>query len=151
MQKKLITVICIYLILQFITSNELSNYKSTNEIECPDSVSVLLKNYCYDCHSGETVYPLLSRLIPLNWLIHADVEKGRHVIDFGKWGNYNEFEQRYKQIAIAKELESDRMPPSLYRFFHRDKQLSELNRQILITYFKNESDSLKPLAILSKD
>jgi len=50
-----------------------SNPPAETEVAAPDPVRAVLRRACYDCHSGETVWPLYSRVAPASWLVAYDV------------------------------------------------------------------------------
>jgi len=82
---------------------------------------------CYDCHSNETVWPWYSNIAPFSWLIQHDVEEGRGELNFSDWDRF----QR-KAGEAAREIQSGRMPKSIYLPLHPDANLSAAEKQQLI-------------------
>lgn len=105
-----------------------SNPPAETEIAAPDPVRAVLRRACYDCHSGETVWPLYSRVAPVSWLVAYDVQEGRAELNFTAWNRTRADERSKKFAKIWKEVAEGDMPPWYYRIAHRDAGLSAEDR-----------------------
>lgn len=104
--------------------------------QAPEKVRTLLKNACYDCHSNETVYPKYAFVAPVSWSVKSHVNEGREHLNFSVWGTYN---KELKENALTKSiqtLQSKTMPMPGYIVYHKEANLSEAERSLLVHYFE---------------
>jgi hypothetical protein len=86
----------------------------------------LVVRACFDCHSNQTRWPWYSNVAPISWLVQADVDEGRHVLNFSEW------QRPYEEAEESGETVRDReMPPRSYLLVHPEARLSERERQQL--------------------
>lgn len=83
---------------------------------------------CFDCHSGQTVWPWYSNVAPASWLIQRDVEEGRAKLDFTDWSR-----GRQKGHDAAKEVRSGDMPLSYYLPLHPVAKLTTAEQAELVS------------------
>ena len=95
-------------------------------VAVPPAIDSLLRRSCYDCHSAETKWPLYARVAPVSWLIARDVVQGRSDLDFSDWKTDSTLEPTPQQRlgGICSDLRKGIMPPSAYRFMHRNAVVS---------------------------
>jgi mono/diheme cytochrome c family protein len=86
----------------------------------------LAKRACFDCHSNETRWPWYSHVAPSSWLLQADVDKGREVLNFSEWNR--EFAEAGESSETIREGE---MPPYYYVWLHPDARLSDAEKRQL--------------------
>src|SRR5437867_11356274 len=55
----------------------------------PDSVQMVLKQACYDCHSNRTRYPWYSHIQPVGWMLARDIRHGKADLNFSEFGSYS--------------------------------------------------------------
>jgi hypothetical protein len=92
----------------------------------------LVKRACFDCHSNETVWPWYSYVAPVSWLVYSDTMNGRSRLNFSEW---NRPQRGVGEITgIIQEGE---MPPAVYLPMHPSAQLTDAEKQQLITGLKN--------------
>ena len=143
----LLIVLVIFVGIQFIqparnTSEPVINLDSTNSLNIPANVQVLLKNACYDCHSNATVYPWFSKVQPMGWLLASHIKKGKSKLNFDELGTYRPRKLKSKLKEIKSEIEDGSMPLKSYTLLHRDALLSDDERQLIINWVEKTSDSL---------
>jgi len=103
----------------------------------PEKIATLLKNACYDCHSNETVYPKYAYIAPVSWSVKSHINEGREHINFSIWETYN---KDLKQNMLSKSIQtiqSKAMPMPGYIVYHKEANLSEAERALLIQYFED--------------
>lgn len=88
----------------------------------------LAKRACFDCHSNETVWPWYSNIAPVSWLVMHDVEGGREKLNFSEWNR----EDQPSPAEIRREVESHKMPPSIYLLQHPEARLTDQEIQSLM-------------------
>ena len=139
-KKIMFWVLVAFAIIQFIPIDTVNkpidskvNFIQVNK--APEKVSTLLKNACYDCHSNETVYPKYAYIAPISWSIKSHVNEGREHLNFSVWGTYNkELKENMLNKAI-QTLQGRTMPMPGYIVYHKEANLSEAERSLLIQYF----------------
>ncbi len=116
-------IVVVLAAIQFVPVNR-SNPPVETEVPAPDPLRAVLRRACYNCHSGDTVWPWYSRVAPSSWLVAYDVRKGRDELNFTAWNRVRP-EERAKKIAkVGKEVAEGDMPPWYYRLVHREARLS---------------------------
>ncbi|MEE6127474.1 heme-binding domain-containing protein [Chryseobacterium arthrosphaerae] len=103
--------------------------------KAPEKVSTLLKNACYDCHSNETVYPKYAFIAPISWSVKSHVNEGREHMNFSVWGTYNKELKESMLNKSVQTLQNKTMPMPGYIVYHKEANLSEAERSLLIQYF----------------
>jgi hypothetical protein len=146
--KKLLITIGIALIaIQFVkpARNKGDQVLATDiskTISIPDSVQVIIKNACYDCHSNNTDYPWYSNVQPMCWLMDHHIKKGKEELNFNEFGSYSLRRQISKLDGIANSIRDDIMPLSSYKLMHENAQLSANEKALLINWALQSKDSL---------
>jgi hypothetical protein len=108
----------------------------------PDSVQVLLKNACYDCHSDNTHYPWYSNIQPVGWFMANHLAKAKRELNFSEFGTYSQRRQVSKLDGIANSIKDDIMPLKSYRLMHKSAQLTPDEKSVLINWVKQSTDSI---------
>lgn len=86
----------------------------------------LAQRACFDCHSNETRWPWYSNVAPVSWLLQADVDEGRRVLNFSEWTRGYEEAQESGETVRNRE-----MPPRSYLLLHPEARLSDVERRQL--------------------
>lgn len=97
----------------------------------------LLKNACYDCHSYESKYPWYSNIAPVSWMVGHHIEEGREHLNFSLWTSYSVEDKAEIIEESCEEIQEGEMPMSGYVRMHAEADLSEQDKQVLITYLKS--------------
>lgn len=102
----------------------------------PEKIRTLLKNACYDCHSNETVYPKYAFIAPVSWSVKSHVNEGREHLNFSVWGTYNKDLKENMLTKSVQTIQNKAMPMPGYIVYHKEANLSEAERALLIQYFE---------------
>ncbi|MDQ1857948.1 MULTISPECIES: heme-binding domain-containing protein [unclassified Chryseobacterium] len=102
----------------------------------PEKVRTLLKNACYDCHSNETVYPKYAFIAPVSWSVKSHVNEGREHLNFSAWETYNKDLKENMLTKSIQTIQNKTMPMPGYIVYHKEANLSEAERALLIQYFE---------------
>ena len=86
----------------------------------------LAERACFDCHSNKTRWPWYSNVAPASWLVQADVDEGRRMLNFSEWTSEYEDAQESGETVRNRE-----MPPRSYLLLHPEARLSDAERQQL--------------------
>ncbi len=90
-----------------------------------DSISSILRDACYDCHSNETKYPWYGSIAPSSWFLYKHVRDGREELNFSDWASFDKRTKIKLLKKIEEELEEGEMPLSSYKIVHKKAQLQE--------------------------
>jgi cytochrome c len=93
----------------------------------PPEVRAILTTKCADCHSSETRAPIYGRFAPASWLLELDIVEARSAMDLSTWDKYTADEQERLRAEIVSQAKTRAMPPTQYRFIHRNANLTEMD------------------------
>lgn len=110
---------------------ERSNPLGVGDLEAPREIERILRRSCYDCHSGETRWPIWAYVAPMSWQVVADVEKARRAINFSEWSGYSEGQQLGYRMMVGPVTATHRMPVWYYLALHPDAKLSPDDVELL--------------------
>ncbi len=103
----------------------------------PDSVQIILKNACYDCHSNNTSYPWYSNIQPAGWYLARHIREAKEGLNFSEFGSYSQRGQSGKIEEVAEVISDDVMPLKSYRLLHKNARLSPDEKRLLIEWAEN--------------
>ncbi len=101
----------------------------TNELgagdpDTPRDVQWILRRACYDCHSGETRWPVWAYVAPFSWQVVRDVDRAREILNFSDWVLYEPDRRVALRALIGPVTASHRMPLWYYLTLHPDSRLA---------------------------
>ena len=149
MKAKAIWVVLLLLVvgIQFIPSglphviNENKNDLLLNN-SVPDSVSILLKAACYDCHSNESVYLWYSYVAPVSWLIARDVNVGKKELNFSNWESLKKMKKAQLLDEIYEAVSDGSMPMKIYPIMHPEAKLTKNDRELIAEWAEAFAEAL---------
>jgi len=112
------------------TKNDFFEYETGNE-----EAMLLVQKICYDCHSKQVKYPWYASISPVSLWIQDHIEHGSEHLNFSKWGEYSTEKRAHKAEEAVEELEEGEMPLESYTFIHREANLSDEEKESLISFF----------------
>ncbi len=149
LKKILLAIAAVLIIIQFFhpkknDSND-KTYAIETKYEVPADVKQIMEGACNDCHTNNTRYPWYNNIQPIAWMLD------HHVIDGKRHMNYDEFTNRplafqnHKLEETAEMIEKKEMPLESYTYFglHNEANLTDEQREILISWAHTQMDSLK--------
>ena len=100
----------------------------TNELgagdpDTPRDVQWILRRACYDCHSGETRWPVWAYVAPFSWQVVRDVDRAREILNFSNWVNYDPARRVALRALVGAVTARHRMPLWYYVTLHPDSRL----------------------------
>jgi Haem-binding domain len=116
----------------------------TKVCQVPDSVMVLLRTACYDCHSNNTVYPWYNRIQPVAWWLDDHIEEGKRHVNFSEFGKYTPERQAKKLRKCAHEMEEGDMPLNFYVWIHKDAILNEADKKMVMDWLNGQAERIFP-------
>lgn len=146
-KKILLVLFVVFIAIQFIqpARNKSDGMLATDISEIvpiPDSVQVILKNACYDCHSNNTIYPWYSNIQPMGWLMAKHIKQGKAVLNFSEFGSYTTRRQISKLKSIADQIKDNDMPLPTYKWMHKNARLTKDKKAMIINWAQQLEDSL---------
>lgn len=123
-------VVAVALAIQFVPVDR-TNPPVRSTIDPPDDVERVLRQACWNCHSGETDWPWYAHVAPISWYVTGHVHDGRDDLNFTDWPADDPEEARDLIEEIGEQIEADAMPPETYRWMHPEARLSPEQRRIL--------------------
>ena len=146
MKKKIAfyVVLAVLILIQFFhpkknQSTEILSSDITKVTEVPEGVQIILKTACYDCHSNNTAYPWYNNIQPVAWWLNNHVEEGKQRLNFSEFGKYDVEKAKKKFKGIAKDVDEEEMPLSSYTLIHKDAQLDEIQKKLIVVWAKNNA------------
>ena len=143
-------LIFVFVIIQFIRPEK--NISTTVLPEdmnviypIPDDVHKILEKACFDCHSNNTRYPWYFNIQPGAWFMANHVSDGKKELNFSEFGKRPLDKQAKKLKKLAKEVEEGGMPLDSYTWIHRDANLTDVEKNIIIDWAKKLSDRISNL------
>ena len=119
----LIVALIALVIMQFIRpdKNE-GGYEAIKvfEIETKPSPTVtgILKENCYDCHSNHTRYPWYAEIAPFSYWLADHVKHGKDELNVSVWKDYSIKKKDHKLEEILEMIEEGEMPIDSYTWLH---------------------------------
>lgn len=100
----------------------------------PERISGLLKESCYACHSNNTQYPWYNKAQPVAWFLENHINDGKKELNFNEWGDYSKRRKSSKLKSIVSQIKDNEMPIYSYTLIHKDAKLSEIEKELIISY-----------------
>ena len=142
-----LVLLVIFVGIQFIRPARNLSGESANDISkkyrVPDSVQVILKASCYDCHSNHTEYPWYADIQPVAWWLDHHIEEGKRDLNFNEFSSYRINRQYNKFGKIPKEVNEGGMPITSYTLIHRYAILDDAQRKLVADWANAIHDSIK--------
>ena len=146
-KKILLVTLIVFIVIQFIRPERNQSTKRlpidiSKLVTVPDTVQLILKNACYDCHSNNTTYPWYVNIQPAGWLMANHIQQGKAVLNFNEFGSYSARRQVSKLTGIANSIKDDIMPLSSYKWMHKNARLSENEKVTIINWVQQSKEIL---------
>lgn len=144
MKKKIafFVLVAILIVIQFFPTpkNENTTILATDitkVADVPESVQIVLKAACYDCHSNNTNYPWYNNIQPVAWWLNRHVEEGKQHLNFSEFGSYDIKKAKHKLTETAHVLEENEMPLFSYTLIHKEAVLDDIQKKLIVVWAKN--------------
>lgn len=143
----LLTIGILFIAIQFIRparnrSKQVLSTDISKTFAVSDSVQVILKNACYDCHSNNTKYPWYVNIQPTGWLMAKHINQAKEELNFSEFGSYSPRRQISKLNGIVNSIKDDIMPLPSYKLMHKNAQLGTFEKRLIYTWVQQSIDSL---------
>lgn len=111
-------------------------------VNAPDSVQMILKRACYDCHSNNTIYPFYAYIQPIGWILNSHIQEGKNQLNFSDFGSLSKRRQGSKLKSIVNRIKDGTMPLPAYTLLHKNAVLEKLDKDLIINWANNITDTL---------
>ncbi len=118
---------------------ERTNPLGAGDPDAPRDVRWILRRACYDCHSGETRWPIWAYVAPVSWQVVRDVDRAREILNFSDWAAYDSDRRAALRALIGSVTSSHRMPLWYYLTLHPDSGLSNTDLATLTAWSQGAS------------
>ena len=135
--------IIVLILIQFIPfeknqdSNKEDDFMQYYALEEKNEIHSLLSAACYNCHSNYTTYPWYGNVAPVSWYLTNHIRGGKKKLNFSEWENLDDDSRKHAITECIDMLEKKWMPIKSYTILHKEANLTDAQRQILIDYFKS--------------
>lgn len=100
-------------------------------------VAALLREACYDCHSGQPRYPWYSGITPVNWWLQHHIDEAREEGDLSHWTEMSEKHRAHFVDEAAELVSEGEMPLPSYTWMHSTARLDSGQRKLLADFFQS--------------
>jgi hypothetical protein len=101
-----------------------------------ESVQVILKESCYDCHSDVTRYPWYNNITPVNYFLAEHVNDGKKHFNFSNWVGNSVKRKDHKMEELIEMVEEREMPLESYTLIHQEAKLSDAQIKAVVDWAK---------------
>ncbi len=107
------------------------------ETQPSETVQLILKNSCFDCHSNHTNYPWYANITPINYFIAHHVNEGKKEFNMSQWEGTSVKRKIHKMEEVAEVVQEKTMPLNLYIVLHSEANLTDLQREAVVNWAEN--------------
>ena len=138
----MLILLILFIGVQFIPKDNnrqlhISKYDIRNLYIIPKNTLKMIEKSCFDCHSNNTDYPWYSKIQPVRYFLDNHIREGKNMLNFSEFGNYSERRKRNKIRSIISQIQEGKMPISTYTIIHREADLSNQDKKIIIDWFNS--------------
>ncbi|MFT5279035.1 MAG: hypothetical protein ACI9P8_000668, partial [Bacteroidia bacterium] len=103
-----------------------------------ESMTNMIKDACYDCHSYESEYPGYANVAPLSLWIQGHIDHGRGEMNFSTWGEMSNEDQQHLLKEAAEKVEKKEMPLTPFLITHAEARITEDQRAEMAAWFRSK-------------
>lgn len=107
-------------------------------------IEPILREGCYDCHSGQTKYPWYYKIPGIRGMIDTDIKQGRKRLDLDKGFPFGgRGSQENHLLEIRDELAAGSMPLRTYRWLHWGAAPDDAERDSVFAWIDSSLASIQ--------
>ena len=149
LKKILLILFILFVAIQFIQPEKnQTTAKSPDDIfahyPAPDSIKMMIRTSCYDCHSNHTNYPWYAQIQPLAWWLDHHIEEGKNELNFSDFAAFNVRFKSHKLDEVMEEVKGEEMPLKSYLIAHTEARLTKPQRAAIVKWADGLRNSIKP-------
>ncbi|MFT5103214.1 MAG: hypothetical protein ACI86C_000866 [Candidatus Latescibacterota bacterium] len=128
-----------FVVVQFIRPDKNSEGYETvmtfeSETKPSKQLAAVLKENCYDCHSGQTRYPWYSEIAPASYWLSDHIKDGKKHFNVSEWEGYSLKKKEHKLEELIEMVEEGEMPLDSYTWIHG--YLEENDKELMLQWAK---------------
>ena len=131
----------VFVAIQFVPVERV-NHVGAGDPDAPRDVQWILRRACYDCHSGETRWPIWAYVAPFSWQVVRDVNRAREILNFSDWAAYDAGRRVALRALVGPVTSVHRMPLWYYLTLHPDSRLSNTDLAALAAWSQGASNEV---------
>lgn len=105
----------------------------------PEEIAGLIKNACYDCHSGQTVYPWYSKISPVSWYLQKHISIGKKEVNYNNFGSLDKVEKIGALSKACDVVDAGTMPLQSYGLIHKNARLTSEQKSAFCSWTEEEA------------
>jgi uncharacterized membrane protein len=138
-KKILIALALVLILIQFVRpERNVSAARQPNDIfvkfPASNSVQMLVKKACYDCHSNNTTYPWYINVQPVGLWLEHHIKEGKAELNFSEFASYPAKKGDHKLKEVIEQVNEKEMPLSSYTLIHQDARLTDEERNLIVEW-----------------
>ncbi len=148
-KKILIGLFAVFILVQFIRPDKNQSTAATpddifNHYPAPDSIKMMIRTSCYDCHSNNTRYPWYAGIQPVAWWLDHHVQEGKNELNFSDFAAFNTRFKSHKLDEVMDEVRAENMPLKSYLVSHSEARLTDAQRKAIVKWADEVRNVIKP-------
>jgi len=104
----------------------------------PPDVAAILERACRDCHTYRVRWPWYAQVAPVSWWVAGHVDHGLADLDLSAWGGLSDYRAAKKLDEIAEYVQNREMPLPKYLWLHPEARLTDVERDLLVSWALSE-------------
>jgi hypothetical protein len=104
-----------------------------------EEIASMLKNACYDCHSGQTVYPWYSKISPVSWYLQKHIHDGKEEMNYSDFGSLDKVEKIGALSKACDVVDAGTMPLQSYGLIHKDARFTQEQKEAFCSWTEEEA------------
>ena len=104
-----------------------------------EEIASMLKNACYDCHSGQTVYPWYSKISPVSWYLQKHIHDGKEEMNYSDFGSLDKVEKIGALSKACDVVDAGTMPLQSYGLIHKDARFTQEQKEAFCGWTEEEA------------
>lgn len=106
-------------------------------------IEPILRESCYDCHTGRTRYPWYYKIPGIHGMIDEDIRKGRKHLDMDQGFPFPGRKPQEKQLQeMREEIAGGTMPLRSYKLLHWGSSLNDAERDSVFGWIDSSVASI---------
>jgi hypothetical protein len=108
-----------------------------------DSVQVIFKKACNDCHSNKTNYPWYANVQPVTWWLADHVKDGKRELNVDSFASYSLRKQYRKLQETIEQVKEGKMPLNSYTWIHNEAKLTDAEKSVITNWASASIDAME--------
>lgn len=148
MKRFLLLLLLVFIVIQFIRPEKNAGQSPTAQhintvAPMSDSVQIIFKKACNDCHSNKTNYPWYANVQPVSWWLADHIKDGKKELNVDSFAAYSLRKQYRKLEEVIEQVKKGEMPLNSYTWIHTDAKLTDAERVVVTNWASASIDAME--------